>query len=93
MTEIRIRRQPPPGLGGMLAAARMRRGWRRREAARILGLAPSYLFNLEAGLRCPSVTVARRLAEGLGLDGPERAQLFGCAVSDAGADNPIRRSA
>ena len=76
----------------MLADARLRCGWRRKEAARILGVSPSYLFNLEAGRRCPSVTVARRLADGLALSESERALLLAAAVDDAGADHPVRRA-
>ncbi|TKA13189.1 helix-turn-helix domain-containing protein [Actinacidiphila oryziradicis] len=90
--EIRMRRTPPAGLGPMLGAARMRRGWRMREAARLLELSPSYLFDLEAGRRCPSVTVARQLADGLGLDETERAQLLAATVDDAGRDHPARHS-
>jgi transcriptional regulator with XRE-family HTH domain len=77
----------------MLAAARMRHGWPRREAARLLEVSPSYLFDLEAGRRCPSVTVAGQLADGLGLDETERAQLLAATVDDAGRDHPVRHSA
>lgn len=91
--EIRMRRTPPPELGPMLAAARMRHGWSRREAARILGLSSSYLFDLECGRRCPSVTIARQMAEGLGLDAVARAVLFASAVADAGRDHPAKRAA
>lgn len=90
---IRERRIPLAEVGQMLGRARMRQGWRRREAARILGLSPTYLFNLEAGLRCPSVTVAQHLADVLGLSDAERAMLAASAVDDAGADHPIRRAA
>ncbi len=85
---VRQRRTMPVEVGVMLAEARMRPGWRRKEAARILGIAPTYLFNLEAGLRCPSVTVARHLAEGLRLTDAEHAVLLAAAVDDAGADSP-----
>ena len=90
---VRQRRIPPPGLGEMLSQARMRAGWRRREAARILGVSPTYLFNLEAGLRAPSRTMAQILVDGLYLGDEERALLLDAAVADAGADSPWRHSA
>lgn len=83
---IRVRRTPPPELGPMLGAARLRAGYRLREAARVLGLSPSYLVCLEASTRCPSRTVAQILADGLALDDDERAQLFAAAV-DGGRDH------
>ncbi|RAG86359.1 XRE family transcriptional regulator [Streptacidiphilus pinicola] len=91
--EQRTRRTAPSGLGEMLNRARLRTGWRRREAARILGIAPSYLFDLEVGLRSPSVTVAQSLADGLALTDPERAALLAAAVADAGPNRPIRPAA
>lgn len=91
-TGIRLRRTPPPELGPMLAAARMRRGLRGRECARLIGISPSYLVGLETGQRCPSVTVAERLAEVLALDEAERAVLLTGAVHDAGRDHPLRRA-
>ncbi|WP_042400360.1 helix-turn-helix domain-containing protein [Streptacidiphilus carbonis] len=90
---IRERRLPPPELGPMLAAARMRAGLRGREAARLLGLSQSYLVRLESGQRVPSMTVAGRLAERLGLSEDERAALLTAAVDDAGADHPARTTA
>ncbi|WP_034090157.1 helix-turn-helix domain-containing protein [Streptacidiphilus albus] len=88
---VRQRRTMPAEIGVMLAAARIRCGWRRKEAARILGIAPTFLFNLEAGLRCPSVTSARQLAAGLALSEAERTALLAAAVDDAGADSPWRK--
>lgn len=87
-----MRRIPPTWLGPMLNAARLRTGLPGREAARLLGVSSSYLFNLEAGLRVPSTTVAIRLADGLGLSDDERALLLAEAVDDAGADHPLRRT-
>ena len=83
-------RTMPAEVGRMLAEARMRCGWRRKEAARILGIAPTYLFNLEAGLRCPSATVARHLADRLALTDSESTVLLAAAVDDAGKDGPWR---
>ncbi|WP_405894536.1 helix-turn-helix domain-containing protein [Streptomyces sp. NBC_00104] len=51
-------RIPAVGLGPMLNAARLRRGWRLREAARPLGLSASYLHDAEAGPCRPSRDVA-----------------------------------
>ena len=69
-------RIPAVGLGPMLNAARLRRGWRLREAARLLGLPASYLLDVEAGLCQPSRAVAELLADGLRLNEAERASLF-----------------
>lgn len=81
---IRERRTPPPGLGSMLNAARMRAGLRGREAARLAGIDPGYLVRLESGQRVPSTVVAEALATLFGLDEAERAVLFAAAVDDAG---------
>lgn len=77
----------------MLGAARMRRGLRLREAARLASLNPSYLLKLETGQRVPSRTVAGILADVLQLDDIEREQLLAVAVDDAGRDHPAKRSA
>jgi transcriptional regulator with XRE-family HTH domain len=87
---VRERRIPPPELGPILAAARLRRGLRGREAARLLGISAGYLVGLESGQRCPSATIAERLVEVLELDDAERAVLIGAAVDDAGRDHPAR---
>lgn len=87
---LRERRVPPPELGGVLRAARQRAGLGLRELGRLVGLSPGYLVNLEGGLRCPSRTVAVRLADALGLAEGERAVLMGAAVGDAGLDHPWR---
>lgn len=87
---IRIRRIPPAGLGPMLGEARLRCGFRLREFARMVGLSPSYVVGLEAGLRCPSRSVAERLADALDLTAEERVLLLSAAVSDAGRDHPWR---
>jgi DNA-binding XRE family transcriptional regulator len=83
---VRQRRTPPPELGPMLAAARVRAGYRGAEAARLVGVSRQYLVRLESGQRCPSVDVAARLVEVLGLTGAERAQLMAVAVVKADRD-------
>lgn len=88
--EFRVRRTPPPGFGPAIAAGRAAAGLGLREAARRIGIAPSYLRGLEAGTRCPSVSVAQCIADALGLDDPGRAVIFAGAVSDAGRDHPRR---
>jgi DNA-binding XRE family transcriptional regulator len=90
---VRQRRTPPPTLGPMLAAARMRAGFRGAEGARVLGISHSYLVNIEAGRRCPSVTVALLLADVFRLTEAERVEAMAAAVPDAGRDHPLRRSA
>lgn len=86
--EIRIRRTPPPEFGPALTAARRAAGLSGREAARRIGVGPGYLRNLEAGTRCPSVSVAESIAEALRLDAAARAVILAGAVSDAGRDHP-----
>lgn len=83
-TDIRVRRIPPPELGPMLAAARLRRGLLGPEVARPVGMDSGYLVRLESGQRVPSRVVAEKLACLLELDQPEREELFAAAVDDAG---------
>jgi cytoskeletal protein RodZ len=90
MVMIRVRRTPPEGLGSMLRTARERTGMGLRQAARRTDLSPGYMAHLEAGDRCPSRTVAARLAVVLELDDDEQAQLYAAAVTDAGRDHPWR---
>lgn len=85
-----MRRTPPATFGPALRQARERAGLGLREAARDIGLSSGYLANLEAGERCPSVTVAHRIADTLDLNETERAQVLAAAVDDAGADHPSR---
>jgi DNA-binding XRE family transcriptional regulator len=93
MVMIRVRRTPPEGLGCMLRTARERAGMGQRQAARKADLSPGYMAHLEAGDRCPSQTVAARLATVLELDDGEQAQLYAAAVTDAGRDHPARTAA
>lgn len=76
---------PRPVLGPMLAEARMRCGWRGREAARLLGISRSQLVGLEAGLRSPDAALAARLAEGLALTPHEAALLLATATAHEAA--------
>ncbi|MEW2083480.1 helix-turn-helix transcriptional regulator [Streptomyces sp. NPDC005283] len=87
---IRERRTPPAELGPMLRQARERAGLGLREVARAVDLSPGYLWHLEAAERCPSVTVAHRLAAVLEFEETELAQLLAAAVDDAGRDHPSR---
>jgi transcriptional regulator with XRE-family HTH domain len=89
---VRQRRTPPAGLGRMLNTARMRAGLRGRECARLVDISPGYLVGLETGLRCPSATIAQKLADVLALDDDERAVLLAGAVDDAGRDHPLRHA-
>ncbi|MFJ8309811.1 MULTISPECIES: helix-turn-helix domain-containing protein [unclassified Streptomyces] len=90
--EVRLRRTPPPGFGQALAEARRTAGLGLREAARRVGVSSGYLAALEAGTRCPSVSVAEQLAEVLGLGAAGRAVVLAAAVDDAGRDHPARRA-
>lgn len=89
---VRQRRMPPPELGVTLRAARLRAGLTLKALGEQARVTPSYLCHLESGERCPSRTVAGRLADALGLEGAERAALVDGAVDDAGLDHPWRRS-
>ena len=90
---VRQRRTMPAEVGQMIAAARMRAGYRGDEGARLVGISRSHLVNIEAGRRSPSATVALRLAEVFALTGAELAELMAAAVSDAGRDHPARQAA
>lgn len=89
---VRQRRTPPPELSAALRAGRQRAGLTLKALSEQARVTPSYLCHLESGERCPSRTVAGRLADALGLEGEERAALLDGAVDDAGLDHPWRRS-
>ncbi|MFG3234994.1 multiprotein-bridging factor 1 family protein [Streptomyces antibioticus] len=89
---IRQRRTPPPELPAALRAGRQRAGLTLKALGEQARVTASYLSHLESGERCPSRTVAGRLADALGLEGEERAALLDGAVDDAGLDHPWRRS-
>jgi transcriptional regulator with XRE-family HTH domain len=90
---LTTRRTPPPWLGELIRTARMRAGLRGREGARLAGISPGFLCDLEVGRSCPSTSVARALAEAFKMTEAEREPLLAAAVSDAGRDHPLRRSA
>lgn len=81
---VRKRRTPPRTLGPVPAAARLQRGLRGRETARLAEVDAGYLVRLESGQRVPSRVVAEKLAAVLELDEAELEQLFAAAVTDAG---------
>ncbi len=87
------RRIPPPELGPLLRAARLRAGLGLRETARRVEISHPYLLRLESGERCPSQAIADALAEVLDLPAAEAAILAGAAVSGAGRDHPWRSGA
>lgn len=89
---VRQRRTPPPEMAAALRAARQRGAYTLRQVADRAGITDSYLCHLEAGERCPSRTIAGRLADALELDAGERATVEAAAVDDAGLDHPWRRS-
>jgi hypothetical protein len=92
-TTIRERRIPPAQLGVMLGNARLRRGYRLREAARIGGISAAHLCLLETGQRTPSRTMADVLVELLDLTDDEQEQLYAAAVDDAGRGHWKRQRA
>lgn len=57
-------------LGRYLQAERIKRGYSQREAARLMGMAPTWLSNLENGHRQPRIATLFRLCA-----------LYGCKVS------------
>lgn len=91
--EQRIRRTPPAELGATINRARLRAGYRLREAERLLAVSHPYLLRLESGERVPSKAVASRLVALFVMDDDERAELLAAAVDDAGANHPMRSSA
>lgn len=90
---LTTRRTPPPWMGELIRTARMRARLRGSEGARLAGVSPSYLCDLEVGRACPSATVARALATAFAMTEAEREQLLAAAVTDAGRDYPLSRSA
>jgi transcriptional regulator with XRE-family HTH domain len=80
-----------PELAAMLLAARRRRGWSQREAARNVEVACGTIGHLEHGRRAPSTVVAENLIEAYQLDPGEAAMLRAEAVEDAGRSYPFKR--
>ncbi|GAA3255967.1 helix-turn-helix domain-containing protein [Streptomyces lavendulae] len=90
---VPVRRIPPESFGPTLRTARAAAGLGLREAARAIGIPSSYLHALEAGQRCPSRTVAERIAVALAADENTRVVLFSAAVTGVGRDHPARAGA
>jgi transcriptional regulator with XRE-family HTH domain len=82
--------QLPPELAEVLHAARVRRGWSYREAARRVGIGVGYMHALDHGHRRPSYSIALALADALALDPHTADDLIEQAVIDAGRDHPVR---
>jgi len=76
----------------MLAAARRRRGWSLREAARNVGVAFGTIAHLEHARRAPSATVARNIIRAYQLTEAEADMLCAEAVELAGKDSPFKRA-
>jgi transcriptional regulator with XRE-family HTH domain len=64
----------------------LRHGLSFRQAAQRIGIGYGYLSDLEHSKRCPSVSVARALIEGLDLDAELAARLLDQAVPVSGRD-------
>ena len=77
----------------MLAAARRRRGWSQREAARNAGVAYGMIGHLEHCRRAPSTVLAEKIIAFYQLDSAEAVMLRAEAVEGAGRDSPFRRAA
>jgi DNA-binding XRE family transcriptional regulator len=80
-------------LAAVLAAARRRRRWPLREAARNVGVAPGTIVHLEKARRAPSSVVAEKIIDAYRLDPSEAAMLRAEAVQGAGWDSPYKRGA
>ncbi len=69
-------------LGIYIAETRRRRGLRRAELARRLGVSPTFLLRVERGERGISdLSLLERTASALGLDAEERIELYLAAVT------------
>lgn len=88
--QYKPRRTLPPELGAMLAAARRRRGWGVREAARCIGVSPGTIVHLERARRAPSLIVAEDIIEAYRLPAADADWLRSAAVTDAGRSSPLR---
>ena len=78
------RRTLPADLAAALWAARVNSGLSNRDAARLIGIDPSYLSKLVRGTRCPSRVVAERFIVFLPLTEDQQAALRVVAVPDHG---------
>jgi transcriptional regulator with XRE-family HTH domain len=89
--EDMTRRTITPELAAMLAAARRRRGWPLREAARNVGVSVGTIGHLEKGRRAPSTVVAEAIIRAYDLSPADAAMLLAEAVEGAGWDSPFKR--
>lgn len=87
----RTRHTITPGLARQLRVWRLRGGYSQRRLAQTIGAGGgSYIANLEAGRRAPSVAAAIELAHALDLTADEESQLLDEAVEGAGWSSPWR---
>jgi transcriptional regulator with XRE-family HTH domain len=91
--EDTTRRTVTPELAAVLAAARRRRGWSLREAARNVQVAYGTIAHLEKARRAPSIIVAENLIRAYRLTGAEARMLLAEAVEGAGKDSPFKKDA
>lgn len=80
-----------PELAAILAAARRRRGWGQREAARRIGVSLGMVGHLERARRAPSSMVAEAIIGAYRLDPGEALMLRSEAIEDAGRSYPFKR--
>ena len=85
------RRTVSPELAAMLAAARRRRGWSLRRAAREIGCSPGTVVHLEKSRRAPSVILAWDIIRAYRLGDAQADMLLDDAVDDAGKSSPYKR--
>jgi transcriptional regulator with XRE-family HTH domain len=78
--------------GGMLRAARKRRGWTLMMAAAEIGCDFSYLCLLEKSRRAPSVAMAAEIIRGLKLNPDEATVLLRESVKGVGRDKAQRKT-
>ncbi|MGH2373589.1 MAG: helix-turn-helix domain-containing protein [bacterium] len=69
MVPKRIGQRPRLDYGRAIETLRVSKGLGREEAARLARISPSYLREIELGLKRPSTDVVARVARGLGMRG------------------------
>lgn len=73
MTRARpLRPSPRSALGQLMVAARTRRGLSLRALARVLGMAPSHVSNVERGRMLPSAEMVRAICAALEVPETDR---------------------
>jgi transcriptional regulator with XRE-family HTH domain len=77
------RREIGPELGAELKAARQRAGLTYRAAAQRIGIAPGYLWCLEAGVRAPRIDTADRIIDSLRLEDDVADRLLDAVAPEA----------